>query len=271
MMRRVGGLMRRNVSSTRFRDASVVLNRLSLTSGLQLCLDAGDAASYTSGKKWLDVSGNGADFHVGSSASTTGTEPTFNGTPGADSSYWGFDGTDYFTYDSSNETWMNNLHKDNAAFTLLMWARFPSVASLRLMGTGNTSGTDVGVTWGTTAGGLLNHAVLNGAGSARAFNGTATTTVTADEWQMLSWSHNEAAGAAGAIIGRNATTETASSTYTSPSSSAATYTMKIGANGQPSGRLPSGSRIGMFLAWSAALTAEQIGQIYTETRSRFGV
>ena len=50
--------------------AITMLRRLGLTNGLKLCLDAGDANSYTSGEPWLDTSGNGYDFNRGTTSET---------------------------------------------------------------------------------------------------------------------------------------------------------------------------------------------------------
>src|SRR5690349_1915490 len=102
-----------------------VIQQLGLTTGLKLCLDAGDSASVAVGSqaKWLDVAGNGYDFYRGSSAAGDAAEPTFNGTPGnlSASEYFSSDGGDNFTYDSANESWMDNLHKDGAKFTICCW------------------------------------------------------------------------------------------------------------------------------------------------------
>ena len=51
----------------------------SLTTGLQFCLDAGVAASYTSGDKWLDLSGNGQDWQMGTSVGSDSEDPAFTG------------------------------------------------------------------------------------------------------------------------------------------------------------------------------------------------
>jgi hypothetical protein len=95
----------------------------SLTSGLKLCLDAADSASYSgSGQSWLDTSGNGYDFFRGATSASEASDPAFFGAPGAKSlnEYWQNDGAgDCFTYDSSVETWMSNLHKDGAKWSLI--------------------------------------------------------------------------------------------------------------------------------------------------------
>lgn len=99
-----------------------IIKGFDLTSGLQLCLDAGDIDSYPgSGIKWLDTSGNGYDFNLGDGSTAT-TYPTFNGSAGALSKneFFSFDGGDYFSYDSANETWMDQLHNDGAVVSFII-------------------------------------------------------------------------------------------------------------------------------------------------------
>ena len=89
----------------------------SLTSGLQLCLDAGSASSYDgSSQKWLDLSGNGQDFFRGADGSATTDDPTFNGSAGglSSSEYFSLDGGDFFRYDAANTAAMNGVHHNNA-------------------------------------------------------------------------------------------------------------------------------------------------------------
>lgn len=98
-----------------------IIEKLNLTANLKLCLDAGDINSYPgSGTKWLDTSGNGYDFDFGD-GSTSSTYPTFNGSAGglSASEYFSFDGDDYFSYDSANETWMNELHNAGVSVSLV--------------------------------------------------------------------------------------------------------------------------------------------------------
>ena len=95
-----------------------------LTSGIQYALDAGDSNSYSgTGQSWLDTSGNEQDFFRGADGSASTDDPTFNGTAGglSDTEYWSFDGGDFFRYDSAQETWMDNLHKNNARFAFMAW------------------------------------------------------------------------------------------------------------------------------------------------------
>ena len=96
----------------------------SLTTNLKLCLDAGDENSYTSGQSWLDLSGGGYDFFLGATGSAEATDPTFNGSAGGLTSAEYFSivsEPEYLTYDSALETWMNNLHKNSANFSMCFW------------------------------------------------------------------------------------------------------------------------------------------------------
>src|SRR5688572_18803052 len=88
------------------------ITQAGLTSNLQLCVDSGDALSYPgSGQKFLDRSGNGYDFFLGVDGTVESTDPTFTGEVGTGKAYWALDGTAFFTYDTTNETWMQNIHK----------------------------------------------------------------------------------------------------------------------------------------------------------------
>ena len=93
-----------------------------LTSGLRVVLDAG-SADAGSGQSWLDVSGNGVDFFRGADGNSSTDDPAYNGTLGnlSSSEYYSYDGGDFFTYDSTNESWMQDMHKDNAEFSIAMW------------------------------------------------------------------------------------------------------------------------------------------------------
>lgn len=249
-----------------------ILAQLGLTTGLKVCLDAGDAISYPgTGQLWNDRSGNGHNFFLGANDSVTVTDPTFNGTPGGKSSneYLSFDGGDLLTIAGGNPAWVNDLHKDNARFGCMAWIRPTNVVSQRFLGTATTT-TEHGILWGTTSGGLLNQNVYNGAGTARAFNSSAALQTNA--WQMVAWSHDETVGSNGAIAQLNATQLLATSTFTSPSTSNATRTMQLGANGASASLLAAGTRLGMFAIWQgAAPSSAQLSALFEATRARYGV
>jgi hypothetical protein len=257
-----------------FYNAIGAIRALGLETNLQLCLDAGDNASAPSGAtSWLDTSGNGHDFFRGAAGTGEATDPTQNGTPGALTSaeYWSFDGGDFFTYDTTNETWMQNLHKDNAAYSAAMWVFAPSALGATnndLIATRQPSATG----WqmdipGTT--GRLQLFVGNGAGSV--CNPATTATVNANAWNFVACSLDESVGANGCVLQINDTQELKTSTYTSPSSGDAAGTMKIGGSVAPGNMLVSGFRIASLSMWSRALSAAELTNYLNATRDRYGI
>ncbi len=252
-----------------------VINRQGLTSGLKLCLDAADASSYTSGQSWLDLSGNGYDFFRGATNSATTDDPTFNGSAGGRSSaeHWSFDGGDYFGYDTANETWMQNLHKDNAAFTILTWVNSAAAAAARaIAGSCSINNTQTGINFNVNATDKLTIQVMNASGTGFALNVATAASITEAAWQMLAVTIDEAAGTGSFVM--NGTAASFTSTYTTPTAGSATRVLALGCNGVSGGAnlFPSGSLQAIVAAWEGtALTAAQLAQIFTATRGRFGV
>lgn len=94
-----------------------MITQSGLTANLAIVLDAGDGNSYISGQVWKDVSGNLQDFHRGTTSASQASDPTFNGTAGANSAgtYWSLDGGDWFSEDDTRAgtvlTFADNWHK----------------------------------------------------------------------------------------------------------------------------------------------------------------
>lgn len=249
------------------------IKNLGLSSGLQLCLDAGDANSYSSGQKWLDLSGNGYDFFRGSDGTSQSSDPTHNGTPGGQSvsEYWSFDGGDYFTLDETNPTWVNNLHKDNATWGFCFWmyvaSSLPSLAGL-LFGNNRTNNSAVGVSAFLRSNGTLRIGSSSGGGTATVFNSTATASTSA--WVFFAAGIDE--GANSGFLQINATQEDISAAYSSPSTSAATYTLTLGDdNGGNAGPLPSGYRMQSGAMWESAMPSKSaMLSVYNVTKGKFG-
>lgn len=243
------------------------LSGLGLASNLQIALDAGDPASYTSGQKWLDLSGNGQDFFLGADGTASSADPTF--VAGGRRSYFSFDGGDYFTYDTTNETWMDSLHKDNAAFTVAQWIfRVPGQAA-GLWGD-NAVGTltNHGVDFRLAASNICQLIVANGSGvTARTISSTATAA--SAQWYFIAMSVDEAGNAY--TFQLNSTQEAGAASYSSPSSSAASQAFNIGARGAAGTPLSSGHRMASSAIWTRALTAAELNLFFNATRGAFGV
>jgi Concanavalin A-like lectin/glucanases superfamily len=241
------------------------LTRLGLTGGLKLCLDAGDSASYSNGQSWLDRSGGGYDFFRGADGSATATDPTFNGSAGglSSSEYFSFDGGDYFTYDSANEAWMNNYHKDNAKLTICAWIYFGG-AGKRIFGNNANDNAHIGFNIRGTGSSEFSFQVSNGATILDAK--TAAGVLTTGVWHFVAASVDEAAGASGGLLFVDGAATAFNAAYASPSSSAASFTTQIGTLGDSANIISSGSRIAFLAAWEGvALTQSQIESIYNAT------
>ena len=247
-----------------------IIRGVGLTSGLKVCLDAGDAASYTSGQSWLDRSGGGYDFFIGTTGSSTASDPTFNGTAGrlSNAEYFSFDGGDNFTYDSAIETWMNNLHKDSAVFTMLAWVYHVTGTGGGLFGDNAGATTNVGIGWRATTGNVLR--VNGGNGSGSIINQSTTATLTGSAWNFVAIAMTEASS--GLLMQINGTQETFSAAYSSPTASDASITPQIAGMGSSQVLQASGARMGAFAIWEGvALTAAQLNTMREATRGRFGV
>lgn len=259
------------------KDFIGILRKLQLTTNLKLCLDAGDASSYDPGvqtDKWLDRAGSGYDFFRGSGTGADAADPTFNGSAGGLSSaeYWGHDGGDYFTYDTANEAWMENIHKDNAIATVAGWVYIASSGIVGLCGGGGNSATNVGISFRVVpTSRVLRLRVFNGSGTV-ALDVTGALAGNNDAWNFVAMSINEATGAGGLLYFVNGSTETNTSTYSSPSAAGSSFTWQIGATGNAQQITAANSRKGgMVILEGTALTAAQLAAIYLATRGRYGV
>ncbi|BCG88505.1 hypothetical protein MesoLj113c_46150 [Mesorhizobium sp. 113-3-9] len=248
-----------------------IITRQSLTTNLKLCLDAGDSASLPAAStKWLDTAGGGYDFFLGTTAGAEATDPTINGTANARTlnEYLSFDGGDYLTYDTTNEAWMNNLHKDNAKNASAIWIWYPSTASNSLFGNSNQAPASIGVDWVVVATGNLKWAQRNGISTGVSV--TSTLALTPGAWNFVAHSIDEAAGTI--VIQVNGSQETLAITYVSPSAAAASFTFQIGTRGNASTPMANTSRLASMAMWEGrTLTTAELTALFEASRRRFGI
>lgn len=254
-----------------------IISNLGLTTNLKLCLDAGDSASYNPSvqtAKWLDTSGNGYDFYRGTSTAGDAAEPTFNGAAGGLSSneYWSFDGSDYFKYDTTNETWMNTLHNNGAVCSMVcVWAPGSMAVTQNLFGTAYAASFVSGINFAVTSANAVVYFIRN------SLAGGTTTTVktssghTAGAWAIECVSIDENGGAGGSSYTINGT----SGTYDGNNASANGNTpggFHIGTGGNAGDSwLSSGSKLACFAMWDVELTPTQLSDIYNAIKGRFGL
>jgi hypothetical protein len=239
-----------------------ILTDLSLTTNLKICLDAGDINSYDgSSADWADVSGNiGADeFFRGSTSGSDANDPTFNGSAGGLSAneYWSFDGADYFTYGAGNETYMDSLHKASAKFAIITFLYFTSSPSAKTYGTLGNDPNNVGAQLDLlgTEPKRLSLYVGDGSGPVMSRTDSDGLSLSYPGWHVFGGAFHEGGGNVSFFYGDTgydqvSSSDTFSLSYSTPSSSAATYPMQIGTAGNAASPMPSGSRQVAFALWS---------------------
>lgn len=249
------------------------LRNLHLTDNLKLCLDAGDRRSFEGGgDTWRDLSGGGYDFYRGSGTGSDAADPTHNGVSGRRTrdEYFSFDGGDWLTLAQSNPTWVNNLHKDNAKYTIASWFYTPNTATGLTETILGNAATGVGAIFGVglVADGDLGMATLNGTTTSRIT--TASARLVSAQWNFLAASVDE--GASSGVLQINGTQEAFSFSYTSPTAADAEFTVRIADNGNGVRPFKVSDRLGNLAAWEGvALSSAQLTAIYGASRARYGV
>lgn len=254
-----------------------IISGLGLTTNLKLCLDAGDSASYDPAiqtNKWLDTSGNGFDFFRGSGTGSDTEDPTFNGSAGnlSINEYWSFDGGDYFTYDTTNETWMNNLHKNWVQVSALIIGEFPNTANPQAwFGTnGDAGSTRVGARFQINGSEVIQYAINNGSTAAQiVVNGGTLNPI--GSTVIVGFNYNESTSISNVQCNGVGASETVTA-ITFPSASNATYTMQIGASGNAQRPLANTAKLYCIAIWEGtALTETNLTDLYNEIKGRFGL
>ena len=264
-----------------------VLTTLGLTTDLKLCLDAGDSSSYSSGQSWLARSGGGYDFHFGASDSAASDDPTFNGSSGGLSSaeYMSTDGGDFFEYDQATpETWMNNMHKNNAIIATACWMFMPSGytgGEVRWWTTsGGSSTTRIGTNYRTDYNSTYPRLrVGNAGGEFSCLHKIGDTGLDVNAWNFVAYSLNESTGSGGGFLYLNgaynqvSSADTWTSTYSSPTTSDIGGDPAIMGDARTPGQsgMVSGGRVAMIAVWEGGtqISKANFDDIYANTNREF--
>ena len=252
---------------------------LSLTTNLQLCLDAGDGDSYTSGNKWLDVSGNGHDFFLGSDGATASEKPTFNGTVNGVSAneYWSFDGGDFFRLENANPAWVDNLHQDTAVLSVLaIIGNSIHGGGGAICGTSGFSNANNGMIFlksgsGTT---IFQNTVGGLGGTVQSQNAIGKMTDD-DVLNSIAFAlDDDAGGTASRFVFNGVEDSTFDGSFGTPNAGAATYKMEIAAGGNAQKILESTDKLAALAIWEnaggsgAALTTANFADLHSKMLSR---
>jgi hypothetical protein len=236
-----------------------IIDDLGLSTGLQVCLDAGDIQSYNGTSQIWSNRASDYNFFKGTAPSAEGTDPTFNGTAGnlSENEYFSFDGGDFFTADVPNPEWVNNIHKDNAKFTFACWLYVNTLGVTHSI-SGNDALTVVtGFLFFVSVTNKLRFLTTNGAAVDIDIS---TTDLIGTGWNFLAISGDEQSNSVTFQI--NDIQESFAFTYPAPNTNNATHRLQAGAAGNDTFILPSGDRMGGLMVWNRSLSDSELMSIY---------
>lgn len=250
-----------------------ILRRLNMTTGLVLCLDAGDSGSYTgTGQTWSDVSGQGNHYQFGATSGSDTTDPTYVGAGLL--SYMTFDGGDYFV-PSGTPTFDDDWHKNNGLFSLMAVVEVPTAVMssyhpIVSNGVGNNSTPNDGIHFSILSNNK--HRLVYDSNNTAGAGGITTDsagTITADVPNFLCSAFDESSPNVKQKLNSDASTsaaKTASTNTTSPP-----QVLRIGADGNAANFVGSGFKLYALAAWSGVqLTTTQMDDLLTALkRDRF--
>jgi hypothetical protein len=250
------------------------INQQGLGSGLKLCLDAADVASYSgSGQTWSDQSGLAFDWYRGTGSGADAADPTFVGTAGSQAvgTYFGVNGSQWFSPVSAIPAWLKNIQKANAKFTFAGWIYVPTLTTGSIFGNGTGVIPLYGFQVFMNSGGHLEFDCTNsGGGPSSAIDIVTTATFNTSTWNFFMVSVDAAATTG--FLQINGTQEAKTTTYSSPSTNDPTYATAIMAGGQNNFPMPNNSRVAALAGWDQlSFTTAQGLALFNATRSRFGV
>lgn len=250
-----------------------------------------DAKNYTSGQTFVNACTVPADsspptsydYLLGATSGTEATDPTFNSAGAA--SYFSFDGGDYFTLGlgATSTSLLKSLHKAGGAFSLEVWFYYNGNAgqsSFFDTGTSDQGGADMsrGLIYTCTdtsfsAVGQQLRVKRDSSGST-ALSVTTQTSFTAGNIYMTGLSY-QAGGTSFFYRNGNYDTTSSGNTFTAtlntPSALDTVNAPRIGARGDGSFRVPSGTRLYRIALYNQALSKSVFDSIWADNRSRFGL
>lgn len=250
-----------------------IIGKCGLLSGLKVCVDAGDDASFASGQVWSDVSGQSNHFNLGTTNGVDATDPTFTGTAGRRSSgeYFALDGGDYFTLESgTNPAVLRDMHKAAARGTIIAMVWPGSFAANQgIIGTSGAATVNHGFEIRIPTSGKPNLVTRSAGGVPINKSSTAVLTVTA--WNFVGMSFTEAGGATASAWQVNSATEAFNGAATSPSATDATYATQIGASGNGATIMQASSRVAFVAVWDVAVGAGALSALFDAVRGRYSL
>lgn len=246
-------------------------------------LDAGDTLSYSgAGQTFANMYALPADgsaqtaydFYRGTTSGADASDPTFNGVAGNKSvnEYFSVNGSQDFTLIGANTTFINNLHKDNAAFSILAFIRTPTAyggVDHGIVATSSGTLGDEGIILDIRAAGTVGFRQFQNTPSITSKQTVATMTNSTN--YMIGVTVDESDTSTGCSLYINSAVENFSGAYSVPSVNSATYKMQIASMANNSFYLGNGGRIYHILMFNRKLPDGQVQGYYQRYRSRYGL
>lgn len=248
-----------------------------LSSGLAICVDAGDFQSYssTSSQTWVNHnSGGGTNgFFLGVAAAVSAGDPTFNGAIGYLPAYWSVNGSQAF---AGNAVGAVLGHQPGANPAWSVFALFNRVSGPGML-CANVSAGNAGVRINLSGGTML--LSVQGTAGALRLSASGDTAISSGSWHFLGASISEAMGASGGFFyldgnyNQVAGSNNFNATISGDNAEAAGQ-LAIGADGGSTAltnTLANGSKLSFFAAWTRVIAKSEFDTLRSLMRGRFGL
>lgn len=230
-----------------------------LMSGLKVCVDAGDSASYSgSGQLWTNLAASEPQFDFGLDGTVEAVDPSFVGTAGRRSSgeYMQFTYADneVFTPNGTPDgSWSDAFHHDGATFTSICYGYYTSTGQNQRIWSDNFSGAECAFFYTANSNRSLQFDALN-AGGSDAFSAGSALLVNDSAWNCMGLSGDEPNGNWNWLLNLAIETDTGV-TYSSPGSLPSSGAFCLGRDATSGSLRGWGGRMAWVLIWTVALSA----------------
>ena len=241
-----------------------IIRELGLTTNLVGCWDVADLSCYSgSGDNWVDrVDPVNNIWERGQG--TAAAKPTFNGVAGVptESTYWSFDGGDYFGEPGTNMTFADDWHKNNGTFSFVYGMYVINGADIQVLFTSDAFGGAL-----NTMAIDLNNAERLGIEFNDSTAYTANDLCTPSSWNILCGSYSEASTNVDWNVNGLASSDT-TSTKSSGAAPGDTYQLMSNNAGGGAFIVPNGTRLAFVAFWNTAIGASAMSSLRSTLKAR---
>jgi len=248
-----------------------IATSVGVAANLTFALDAGAIDSYDgTSQSFLDQTANNVDLWRGGSNAVATDDPTYSGTPGEVSTneYFTNDGSDFFKGQSMPSS-LAQLHYTGATWSKIFALWTPNITTdSTFFWTGTTQNRD-GVSLYLGSNETIGFRRANTA--SQAVIATSTAAVNIGAWNVVGYSIDEAAGAAGSFFYVNGTIETFDAAYAAGGVLDSTAWNIGGRNSLTDQILPDTTRLSGAQGYNPDLSQVNMSAIGTKWGNRFGL